>query len=91
MIQDRETVGTLALNLDGDRGAVYGFVVASPQRGRGIGRAALGRACRELFDDGATHVDLEVEVVNDRALGLYESIGFRRLVTDDYFELKLST
>ncbi len=91
VIQDGEAVGTLALTLEGDRGAVHGFVVASQQRGRGIGRAALARACSELFDNGATHVELEVEVVNDRALGLYESIGFSRLATDDYYELKLST
>ncbi len=89
VVHGREVVGTVRTTLDGDRGAVYGFVVAARWRGRGVGRAALDQVCRELFDRGAAHVDLEVEVANDRALGLYESLGFTRVVTDDYYELRL--
>ena len=90
LIHAHEVVGTVRTTLDGDRAAVYGFVVAAQWRGRGIGRAALDQVCRELFDRGAAEVDLEVEVANDRALGLYESLGFRRVVTDDYYELRLT-
>jgi ribosomal protein S18 acetylase RimI-like enzyme len=71
-----ETIGTLVVTRDGACGRVYGFVVAPPWRGRGIGREALQRACRELFDAGMDRVELEVEVANDRALGLYTSVGF---------------
>ncbi len=90
LIHGHEVVGTVRTTLDGDRAAVYGFVVAAQWRGRGFGRAALDQVCRELFDRGASEVDLEVEVANDRALGLYESLGFRRVVTDDYYELRLT-
>jgi ribosomal protein S18 acetylase RimI-like enzyme len=84
---DGISVGTIALERDRERGAIYAFVIGSGSRGRGIGRQALRRACVDLFDAGATHVDLEVEVENDRALSLYTSVGFERLATDDYYEL----
>jgi ribosomal protein S18 acetylase RimI-like enzyme len=86
-----ETIGTLRATLEGDRGRVYGFVVAAEWRGRGIGREALQRACGELFDAGAHSVELEVEVANDRALGLYTSVGFEPTATEDYYELPLAS
>jgi ribosomal protein S18 acetylase RimI-like enzyme len=82
-----ETIGTLALALEGERSAIYGFVVGAQQRGKGIGREALRRVCQEQFDHGAERVDLEVEVDNDRALGLYTSVGFEPVITEDYYEL----
>ncbi len=82
-----DTIGTLAVTRDGTCGRVYGFVVASEWRGRGVGRDALQRACRELLDAGMDKVELEVEVANDRALGLYTSIGFEQVTTEDYYEL----
>jgi ribosomal protein S18 acetylase RimI-like enzyme len=84
-----DPIGTIALVRDGARGAIYGFVVGSSHRGNGLGRQALRRACNELFDAGVDHVDLEVEVENDRALGLYTSVGFTLVATDDYYELML--
>jgi ribosomal protein S18 acetylase RimI-like enzyme len=82
-------VGTIALARDGARGGVYGFVIDAPLRGRGIGGRALRQACAELLEAGAEYVELEVEVDNDRALGLYTALGFRPLATDDYYELVL--
>jgi ribosomal protein S18 acetylase RimI-like enzyme len=84
-----ETVGTLALALEGERSAIYGFVLGARQRGMGIGREVLRRVCQEQFDHGAERVDLEVEVENDRALGLYTSVGFEPVITEDYYELVL--
>ena len=49
----------------------------------------LRRVCRGLRADGATEVALEVEVENVRALGLYTSLGFRRVATEEYFTLPL--
>ena len=59
-------------------------------RGRGIGRAALGRACEQLRAEGTHRVGLEVDTENDRALTLYTSIGFTPVATEDYFALPLS-
>lgn len=82
-----QIVGTLAIASEGRRSAIYGFVVAPELRGRGIGREALRRVCQDQFAAGADRVDLEVEVENDRALGLYTSVGFEPVATEDYYEL----
>jgi ribosomal protein S18 acetylase RimI-like enzyme len=86
---DGEPVGTVRLTRDGDVGGVYGFAIDPRWQGRGIGRDVLRRTCREFFADGATSVRLEVAVDNPRALGLYTSIGFTPVTTEDYYDLPL--
>ena len=83
-------VGTLFLERDDDEEAsIFGFVIEPSLQGRGIGRAALRQACEQLLADGARRVSLDVDVANDRALGLYTSIGFTPVTTEDYFALPL--
>lgn len=86
---DGAPVGTVRLTLDGGVGGVYGFAVDPRSQGRGIGRDVLGRVCREFFADGASAVRLEVAVDNPRALGLYTSLGFTGVSTEDYYDLPL--
>lgn len=95
--------GTLVAELDGrliagltvdrtdDHAGVYGFVVEPDLRGRGLGRAVLGRVCLDLRADGVDEVHLEVEVANERALGLYTSLGFEPVTTEDYYRVAVST
>jgi ribosomal protein S18 acetylase RimI-like enzyme len=84
-------VGTLFLERDDDEEAsIFGFVIEPSLQGHGIGRAALRRACEQLRADGARRISLDVDVANDRALGLYTSIGFTPVTTEDYFALPLS-
>lgn len=86
-----DVVGTLFLEHDEDEEAsIFGFVVEPSSQGRGIGRAALRQACERLRSDGARSISLDVDVANDRALGLYTSIGFEPVTTEDYFALPLS-
>ena len=80
-------VGTMRVTLDGEAGSVYGFAVDPSVQGQGIGRAALRQACLQLELRGAAHIGLEVAVENDRALGLYTSLGFVRVTTEDYYAL----
>jgi ribosomal protein S18 acetylase RimI-like enzyme len=80
-------VGTLRLSWEGHVAGVYGLAVRAGLRGQGIGRAVLYQVCLEARRRGATTVTLEVEVGNDRALGLYTSAGFRARTTEDYFSL----
>ena len=82
-----DCIGTMRLTRHGDEGRVYGFAVVPALQGRGIGRDVLRRACRQLRAEGATRVGLEVAVDNDRALGLYTSLGFERRTTEDYYRL----
>jgi ribosomal protein S18 acetylase RimI-like enzyme len=84
---DGEIVGTMRAQLTATTGGIFGFAVDPACQGRGIGRDFLRRACRELRGAGATQVGLEVEVENDRALGLYTSLGFEPVVTEDYWRL----
>lgn len=83
-------VGTVRLTRENDMGSVYGFAVDPAWQGRGIGRDVLRRVCRQLRQEGAQRVCLEVAVENERALGLYTSIGFDQATTEDYYALPLA-
>lgn len=83
-------VGTLFLERDDEEASIFGFAVEPSLQGRGIGRAALRQACEQLRADGARRISLDVDVANDRALGLYTSIGFTPVTTEDYYALPLS-
>jgi ribosomal protein S18 acetylase RimI-like enzyme len=85
--RDGQPIGTVRLILEGDRAGVYGFVIHPDHQGRGIGRDVLHRLCRTARADGATAVHLEVATDNDRALNLYTSLGFRSVITEDYYAL----
>lgn len=79
-------VGCLRVS-GGQAAGIYGFAVDPALQGQGIGRSALSRTCAGLFAGGARQVTLEVAVDNDRALGLYTSLGFAPRATEDYFAL----
>lgn len=81
-------VGTLRINWDGSEAGIYGFVIAPDLQGRGLGRAALRKACDQIRAEGADRIRLEVDVDNDRALTLYTSIGFKPIITEDYYALR---
>jgi ribosomal protein S18 acetylase RimI-like enzyme len=83
-------VGTMRVTRQRDTAGVYGFAVDPAWQGRGIGRDVLRRVCRELRDQGVRRITLEVAVDNDRALGLYTSLGFKQVTTEDYYALRLS-
>jgi ribosomal protein S18 acetylase RimI-like enzyme len=87
--KDGQVVGHVRITLDGTVGGVYGFVVEAARRGQGIGRDVLRRVCRQLRAEGAERVALEVEVENEHALGLYTSLGFRPVTTEDYYRLSI--
>ncbi|HEY8821048.1 MAG TPA: GNAT family N-acetyltransferase [Dermatophilaceae bacterium] len=81
-------VGTLRLTRDGDQAAgIYGFAIDPSWQGRGIGRDVLRRVCHQLRGEGAHRIGLEVAVDNDHALGLYTSLGFAPVTTEDYYAL----
>lgn len=82
-----DLIGTLRLTHDNCTGYVHGFVVQGVRRGKGIGRDILRRAVGVLYAQGVDEVRLEVDVENESALGLYISLGFEPVITDDYYEL----
>jgi ribosomal protein S18 acetylase RimI-like enzyme len=87
--RDGSVIATLALNRSSEKWDIYGFAVAPPFQGVGIGRDVLRRVCRQAKNAGVARLHLEVEVNNDRALGLYTSLGFERTSTEDYFDIPI--
>ena len=85
--RDGQPVGTVRLTPEAEGAGVYGFVIDPDFQGRGIGRDVLHRLCRMARADGATAVQLDVATDNDRALNLYTSLGFRPVITEDYYAL----
>jgi ribosomal protein S18 acetylase RimI-like enzyme len=80
-------VGTLRLTRDEDAAGIYGFAVDPAWQGRGIGRDVLRRICHQLRQEGVHRIGLEVAVDNDHAMGLYTSLGFTPVTTEDYYAL----
>jgi len=84
------SVGTMRLQEDGTSVGVYGLAIDPNHQGQGIGRRALWLGAVRAFTDGASQVHLEVDVENDRALGLYTSLGFTSQTTEDYWRLQVT-
>ncbi len=87
--RDGRIIATLRVNRSPEQWNIYGFAVEPQLRGMGIGRDLLRRICHQAHDAGVTRLHLEVEVNNDRALGLYTSLGFTPTSTEDYFGIPL--
>jgi len=81
-------IGKVNLQKTGDIGAIYGLGIHPEFRGKGLGRALLLKAVETLKSDGFEKIMLQVDAINDTALGLYLSCGFEITTTMDYFELK---
>ena len=80
-------VGALRLSTLGATTGIYGFAILPAYQGRGIGRDVLRRVCKQARRDARQEVTLEVAVDNERALGLYTSVGFEPRTTEDYWSL----
>jgi ribosomal protein S18 acetylase RimI-like enzyme len=87
---DDVTVGTVRLTHDEKTRGIYGFAVDPLFQGRGIGREVLRRVCTQMHNEGASRIGLEVLTQNESALGLYTSIGFKPIATEDYYSIPLN-
>lgn len=88
--RDGAVIATVRTTRDSEGAGVYGFAVDPVHQGRGVGRDVLRRVCRQLREEGADRVGLEVAVENEHALGLYTSLGFVRVTTEDYYALPVT-
>lgn len=85
---NRKTIGKIGTIAEGD-GYIFGFAIKPEYRGRGFGRAALSMALEKLMAQKVTPVVLEVEVINQNALSLYKSCGFKENTIYDYYKLDI--
>jgi GNAT superfamily N-acetyltransferase len=75
-LRDRDPVGVvIGRNFADGRAYVHQLAVAKSERRCGLGRALLLHAYTQLLADGATSLTLDVQASNEKALGLYRSIG----------------
>ncbi|WP_282936628.1 GNAT family N-acetyltransferase [Paenibacillus sp. RC67] len=78
------TVGKIRVSREEGQAWIYGFSILPEYQGKGIGRKVLRRIIKEQRSAGYS-VHLEVETKNDHALGLYESVGFKTMHSQDYY------
>jgi ribosomal protein S18 acetylase RimI-like enzyme len=84
--KDHQAVGKIRISPDSENEMwLYGFVIASEMRGRGIGRTVLEHIVERQSKLGLD-VWLEVALTNDHARHLYESIGFQAQYEQSYYK-----
>ncbi|MGO2112010.1 MAG: mycothiol synthase [Pseudoclavibacter sp.] len=79
LARDRETGDLLGYNwlkIDGGEGEIYVVGVADEAAGRGLGRALMRAGLARIHAAGVPRTTLYVEGDNERALGLYRSLGY---------------
>ncbi|MFF2752938.1 GNAT family N-acetyltransferase [Psychrobacillus sp. NPDC058041] len=81
---NEETVGKIRVKRENGEAWIYGFSILPTHQGKGIGRKVLKRVVKEQSESGHS-VHLEVETLNEHALGLYQSIGFQVVHAQDYY------
>ena len=86
-----QPIGTLGIQRDyaSRKAYIFGFVIQEHWRGKGIGGAVLRHVARKLHDEGRTPIELEVEITNAQALGLYTRSGFKATNIYKYYAEQL--
>lgn len=71
-----DVVGTTMAGWDGHRGWLY-FVATSPDhRRKGVAKALVEHAIRELSERGCGKVNLQIRADNNEVAAFYASLGF---------------
>lgn len=81
------SIGALRTVSFGEQIDIATFGVLPSYRGRGYGRQMLLAIVDLLLEEHWPDIALDVETRNANALGLYESCGFRKIRTCDYYQV----
>ena len=90
IIVDDNTIGKVRVKREEGEAWIYGFSILPEYQGKGIGRNVLRKVVNEQNELGHS-VHLEVETKNAHALKLYESVGFKAVHAQDYYEYQIKT
>jgi ribosomal protein S18 acetylase RimI-like enzyme len=90
IIVDDNTIGKVRVKREEGEAWIYGFSILPEYQGKGIGRNVLRKVVNEQNELGYS-VHLEVETKNAHALKLYESVGFKAVHAQDYYEYQIKT
>lgn len=81
------TIAHSVLGCEVDSAELYNISVDPAYQGRGIGRLLLNHMLLRSRTMPVDRVFLEVRVSNERAISLYQSVGFKRVgVRRDYYQ-----
>jgi ribosomal protein S18 acetylase RimI-like enzyme len=75
-VDDGQIVGTILCGHDGRRGFLYHTTVASPYRGRGVGRALVKNALDALHTEGIHKAALVTYQTNDAGNAFWTTLGW---------------
>jgi ribosomal protein S18 acetylase RimI-like enzyme len=78
-LEGQRPVAYAAVMAVGELGRIEGVYVAKDLRGRGIGRALMGRALEVCARSLFKHVFLSVDPANEAAQRLYRGLGFEKV------------
>ena len=82
---DGNIAGCACLYQMADEGEIINVAVAPKYQGNGIGKMLLMELIKRGTARGITRFILDVRVSNEKAVGLYEKAGFRKLVLQKGF------
>lgn len=85
--RDGEAVGLANLGIRGDGGWIGGVGVVTAERRRGLGETLMHAVHDQARERGLREVWLEVMVANDRAIPLYEKLGYGTVRDVDVWSL----
>ena len=69
-------VAVMLAGFDGFRGWIYHLAVASAQRRRGLGRAMVAEAERQLRDCGCLKINAQIRASNEASVQFCRAIGY---------------
>lgn len=84
IVAEGTDVGKIRVSRIDGEAYIYGFAILPEFQGKGYGGKALRNVVKQQHEAGYS-VGLDVEVKNNHALRLYESIGFKTVQAQDYY------
>jgi ribosomal protein S18 acetylase RimI-like enzyme len=81
---DNEPVGYVGITAYLGWGHIDRVAIAPEWQGRGLGRESVRFSIDRLFALGAKRIGLSTQLTNERSQRLYEGLGFRRAIANDY-------
>lgn len=76
--KDDEYIGFIVVRIDNDTPNIGPIGILPKARGKGLGKALLATTLRRLKEKDYESVDVEVNIINEQALNLYQGLGFQK-------------
>lgn len=85
--EDNEILGYCGILTALDEGDITNVAVKQTRQRQGIGKKIITQLIHTAADAGVTTLHLEVRTSNEKAISLYEQMGFERVgIRRDYYE-----